>query len=82
MEVNDCCRTIVKTIVDKLKSENKIMVSVMRNPDGNREIRLYTPKGIACGSKSLTIAEFDDMMQTGITGMVSVDLDKLIRSQQ
>lgn len=82
MVVNECCKLVAKTIVDKLKSDNRIMVAVLHNYEGDtKEIRVYTPNGKACGSKSLTISEFNDMFQTGITGIVSVDLDKLIRNQ-
>lgn len=82
MEVNPCCKIVAKTIVDKLKSDNRLMVAVLHNYAGDeKEIRVYTPNGKSCGSKSITVSEFNDMFHTGITGMVSIDLDLLIRNQ-
>lgn len=81
MEVNSCCKIVAKTIIDKMKSGNKIMVAIINKPDGEREIRLYTPNGKACGSKSMTLAEFDDLTGQGITGIVEVNVDLLVRNQ-
>jgi hypothetical protein len=82
MIINECCKVVAKTIVDKMKSGNKVMVAIRHNPrDNNKEIRLYTPTGMACGSKSLTQSEYDDMFGKGITGMIEIDIDKLVRNQ-